>query len=144
MAQHDRESFERRSALLIALEDERCAQSALDNDHFVRRTLERDSYWVLSAALAQHVDQLTGALDAFPLPKDRVSELLDSGAVQQTWEEASVSQRRELLRLALVVVRVAPGVRGHRFDARSRLSFEWAISSAPTARPAPPVRPAGA
>lgn len=129
-AQRDPDAFAKRACVLAALDHERAMLAALDEDHYVRRCLERDRYLPLAAALNRRIQQLAEILEANPIPETDISPLLDPVFVRESWTSADVKQRRELLRLALLEVRVAQGIRGQRFDPTNRVAYVWAVDSA--------------
>ncbi|HTF09426.1 MAG TPA: hypothetical protein VK659_14765, partial [Asanoa sp.] len=59
--------------------------------------------------------------------------LLDPQLSREAWANASTTDRRDLLALALNAVTVLPahGRRGFRFDPQARLRFTWADESQP-------------
>jgi site-specific DNA recombinase len=129
LAQREPEAVAEYGAILAALDRERAAVAALDDDRYIHRTIDRDRYLHLSTALAVRIERLEQLLAGHPLPEADISCLLDPVLVQELWDSATVKARRELLRLALIEVRVSQGVRGRRFDPKERLTFLWAATS---------------
>jgi hypothetical protein len=125
-AQHDPEAVAKRASVLAALDQERAALAALDEDHFVRRNLDRERYLPLAETLSRRIEALERTLAANPVPEVDISALLDPILVREAWEAADVKNRRDLLRLALLEVRVSQGIRGRRFVPPERLTFVWA------------------
>lgn len=118
----------KRTSVLLALDQERGALAALDEDHYVRRTIDRRRYVPLAEALARRIEGLERTLAANPVPEADMSELLDPVRAWKSWCVANAKERRDLLRLALLEVRVSQGKRGQRFDPATRLTFVWATS----------------
>jgi len=111
VAQHRPEATAKRSSVLDALARE---TAVVDSRH--------------PGSTSERVDELLQALAANPLPCVDLTSLQDSTLVRAAWDEADVDARRDLLRLAIIEVRVSQGTRGQRFDPRKRLTFVWATT----------------
>jgi len=126
IAKHDPEALARRKTIVDEIDETRAAMESADDDLYVTRRLDRDRHARIVERLENRLRGLRRDLAAHPLPEADISPLLDPVLVREAWAEATVATRRDLLRLALVEVRVTQGRRGERFDPRTRLRFRWA------------------
>ena len=149
VARHDPEVIRERATITAALEDANAALVDLEDARYLRGEFvgpEAVKRWErLHERLTARVAGLRRNLADFPLPEADISPLLDPVLAREAWDAASVSDRRDLLSLALNAVTVAPanGRRGVRFDPVARLRFTWAHESDP-ASPAADAVPADA
>jgi hypothetical protein len=119
----------KRTSVVAALDQERAALAALDDDFYVQRIIDRERYDGVSSTLSRRIEGLSRTLDANPVPEANIYALRDPILVREAWQVANVRERRDLLRLALIEVRVSQGVRGRRFDPETRLTYVWAATS---------------
>lgn len=122
----DPEAVRRRIALQSALGDERMALMVLEEDHYLRRTVDRSRYVALHDALTQRIRDLESTLEDLPTPAVDSRWVCNAVLREEKWSEASVVERRGLLRLAIDSIAVSQGRRGARFVADDRLVIRWA------------------
>jgi hypothetical protein len=136
-AKVDPETVLRRASLESALADERTAIALLEQDHYLRHTVDRNQYLALHEALARRIRDLESALRILPAPAVDTGWLRDRVLRAEKWSKASVRERRGLLQLAVDSISVSRGRRGARFVADDRLVISWAgsLSSAATMDP---------
>jgi hypothetical protein len=125
-ARQDPEGMARRRSVLSALEDERSALAVLDQDYYVRRTIDRDRYLSLSQMLTSRLDALRQRLEDITLPQIELASFLEPGRLRERWAAADVVERRGLLELAIQEISVNQGTRGRRFEPDGRLVIHWA------------------
>ncbi|WBQ05748.1 recombinase family protein [Kribbella sp. CA-293567] len=130
-SRQDPEGIAKRRSVLAALTDERSALSALDEEYYLQRTIGRDRYLSLKKALLDRLDGLQQSLEKISVPQFELKSFLEPMSLRARWSAASVGERRGLLQLAIEEVRVSQGVRGRRFDPRSRLLVVWATDRRP-------------
>ncbi|MGH8970880.1 MAG: recombinase family protein, partial [Actinomycetes bacterium] len=128
VARHNPEAVAKRASVLAALDQEEAALAALGDDHHVHRTLDPEGYVRVSAALSRRIEGLQRTLTANPVPEADISLLLDPVLVREAWQGADMRAQRDLLKLALLEVRVSQGILGRRFAPSQRLTFVWATN----------------
>ncbi|WP_157630682.1 recombinase family protein [Kribbella catacumbae] len=124
-SRQDPEGVAKRRSVLSALEDGRSALTVLDQDYYVRRTIERDRYLPLSQALSRRLDGLRQSLEGISLPQIDLTSFLNPTLLREQWSAASVDGKRGLLELAIREVWVCQGVRGKRFEPGERMTVVW-------------------
>jgi site-specific DNA recombinase len=114
-------------AELAAEIDETTARLAkADADHYERGILDAERHERVSVGLAKRLSALRERLAELPAPEADLGALLDPELSLPAIEEASVTEARDLLRLAVEAVFVSPAPkRGARFVPVERLAFEW-------------------
>jgi hypothetical protein len=97
-----------------------------DEDHYLRGTLDSERHAKITTGLVQRLDSLKARLAELPAPEADLAALLDPELSLPAIESASVTEARDLLRLALDTVHVtAAPKRGARFLPAERLTFGW-------------------
>jgi site-specific DNA recombinase len=136
--QHDPEAVANRRTISAEVETTEASIADLEDSRYLRGEFSGEAGLARYARLHERLEaRLAGLrrdLERHTLPDADISPLLDPVLVRQAWQEASVKERRGLLRLALDCVRVkpSPGGRGYRFDPETRLRFVWAVPGAET------------
>ncbi|NIK55753.1 recombinase family protein [Kribbella shirazensis] len=125
-ADADPDTVRRRASLQAALADERAALTVLEQDHYLRRTVDRSRFLLLHDALTRRICDLESALERVPAPVVDTRWLRDPGLRTDKWSGAGVRERRGLLKLAIDTIAVSRGRRGARFVADDRLVIGWA------------------
>ncbi|QYJ04233.1 recombinase family protein [Nocardioides panacisoli] len=126
LKRYDPAPLQERASLAGRVEEAEARLSRADDDHYVKGTLDEGRHSRITAALADTLADLRGRLSALPAPEADLGGLLDPELSRPAFDESSVHEKRELLRLALVRVTVTPAPkRGARFDPVTRLSFGW-------------------
>jgi len=127
--QHDPDVIKQRATINEALDEATAALADLEDARYLRGEFvgpDAIKRWErLHTSLTNRVGGLRRNLADFPLPEADVSPLLDPVQVAEVWELAPVTERRDLLRLALDCVYVTRGTAGSRFDPDARLRFAW-------------------
>ncbi len=122
----DPETVLRRVSIQAALVDEQTALTVLEQDHYVRRTVDRGRYLPLHEELTRRICDLESTLESLPAPIVDTGWLRDSVLRAEKWSEATVRERRGLLKLAIDAVAVSQGRHGARFVPADRLVIRWA------------------
>ncbi|WP_165546972.1 recombinase family protein [Kribbella sindirgiensis] len=125
-AEVDPETVLRRASIQAALVDEQTARTVLDQDYYLRRILDRDRYLPLHEALTRRICDLESSLASLPAPVVDTGWLYSPVLRAEKWSEATVHERRRLLKLAIDEVAVSRGRRGARFVPNDRLVISWA------------------
>jgi DNA invertase Pin-like site-specific DNA recombinase len=124
--EHDPEMALRRVSLQAALMDEQATLTVLEDDHYLRRAVDRSRFLLLREALTRRIRDLESKLEGFPVPAIDTGWLSNPVQLAEKWTAASVRQRRGLLKLAIETVAVSRGRQGARFVADDRLVITWA------------------
>jgi site-specific DNA recombinase len=125
VAAADPEAAMRRSSVRAALADAQAALVSADQDHYIRRIVDRDRYLSLNAVLAGRIEELGRVLEAMSVPVVDTTWLRDPVLLREKWSAATVRERRELLKLAVEEIRVSQGRHGARFVPDDRVTVIW-------------------
>ncbi|WP_079031825.1 recombinase family protein [Streptomyces specialis] len=126
----DPETDERRRHVVAALDETERRARDLDDAYYVHGRMNPKRYAALSAALAEQTQALNAELAELQHHSD-LTPLLDGVLLSEAWDEATLQDRRMLLRCALDHVTLLPSTgQGDRTPILHRLDFHW-IEAAP-------------
>ncbi|UGY94046.1 recombinase family protein [Streptomyces gobiensis] len=130
LSSHKPEVMAERDSAVRAVKDAQAGLQDLLDARWKRKEFEGPAAAYFPSLLADAESAVESAqhrLAELPEPMADISYLLDSELVWEAWEAASLSDQRDLLRLAIdrVVMCKAPG-KGKPFAPLERLTFVWA------------------
>jgi DNA invertase Pin-like site-specific DNA recombinase len=125
LSYQDPERDERARHLSAALEEAERRNSDLQEAYFVHGRMKQDRYESLSTALGEQVSSIRQELEELRQHSD-LTPLMDAVLLEEAWAEASLEDRRMLLRCAINKVTLLPPTgQGDRTPLLDRLNFDW-------------------
>ena len=116
------------AVLNTALAQEHDALASIEASRQVHGGITSDDDDRSAQPLVASIAEIERRIDELSACVDDLWSVVDIAALRDQWPDATLSERRDLLRLALDEVWVSQGVRGQRFDPDVRLAFVWATS----------------
>jgi DNA invertase Pin-like site-specific DNA recombinase len=126
----DPQTFAKRDALVVEIQDEEARLADLEDARYVRGEFRGaaavERYNRLTERLRGRIEGLRADLLELPMPSVDVSPMLDGLALREAWADATNEDRRGRLSLAMDRVEVSKGVRGRRIIPEQRIRIHWA------------------
>lgn len=127
LAFSDPETQARKEGAMSALAAAQGRVQRLEDDYYLHGKLTEERYEELAAGQRATIETMSATLEALDRATD-LSPLLDGDTLAESWEAASVPDRRMLLRCALGAhgVTVGPAARqGDTSPIEGRLAYDW-------------------
>ncbi|MFF1644935.1 recombinase family protein [Streptomyces sp. NPDC058240] len=126
----DPETFAKRDAIAVEVQDEEARLADLEDARYVRGEFTGpaaiDRYNRLTERLRGRIDGLRDDLGKLPMPSMDVRPMLDAVQLREAWGDSTVDDRRDRLSLAIDRVEVSKGKRGARLIPEQRIRIRWA------------------
>jgi DNA invertase Pin-like site-specific DNA recombinase len=127
LAFSDPETQARKETVRAALEAAQKRVGKLEDDYYVYGKISEERYEQLSAGQRATIEELSATLGGLDVETD-LSPLMDTEILREAWEDATVADRRMLLKCALGKegVKILPAAhQGDKTPIDRRLVFDW-------------------
>jgi hypothetical protein len=127
LAFSDPETQARKEDVRAALEAAQKRVGKLEDDYYVYGKISEERYEQLSAGQRATIEELSATLGGLDVETD-LSPLMDTEILREAWEDATVADRRMLLKCALGKggVKILPAAhQGDKTPIDRRLVFDW-------------------